>query len=73
VLAECPEDFETMTVWSTLARMESDVSLMESSLSRSEEDCLAEIAANLTILAAVKGDTAHTAVQRAVKDRLMSG
>jgi hypothetical protein len=53
--------------------MESDVSLMESSLSRSEGDCLAEIAANLTILAAVKGDTAHTAVQRAVKDRLMSG
>jgi hypothetical protein len=33
VLAECPEDFETTTVWATLALMKSDVSRMESGLS----------------------------------------
>jgi hypothetical protein len=65
VFGERLEDFGTTTVWSTLVCTESDFSR--------ERDRLAEMAANLKTMAAAIMEMAHTAAQKAVQDRLMSG
>jgi hypothetical protein len=77
VLGERPDGFGTKTVWDTIECLYSeclysDFSQMESDFAR-KGDQLSELRTNLMAMVSTMAETAESAAQKAVKDRLMGG